>query len=165
VAHWVGPAVAGLAVTWVVALIAAPALPVSIAGLLYAGGSLICPQIPERSFHLDSFQLPVCARCFGLYAGAALGSVTAQVAPISARLTAPARMRATLLAALPTIVTIVLEWGIGVAVPNIARAVAAVPLAGVAALVVAGAWPTLHYGECASRRPIGHGPTQPPANT
>ena len=38
-----------------------------------AVGSVVCHQIPERSFFLDGRQLPVCARCTGLYAAGALG--------------------------------------------------------------------------------------------
>jgi uncharacterized membrane protein len=38
-------------------------------------GSLICHQLPERSFFVDGRQLPVCARCTGLYASAAAGMV------------------------------------------------------------------------------------------
>src|SRR5690606_17850729 len=45
------------------------------AALIYVAGSLICHQIPERSFHLGPAQLPVCARCFGLYVGVALGAL------------------------------------------------------------------------------------------
>src|SRR6185295_1848536 len=36
---------------------------------VYAVGSVICHQLPERSFHLWAAQLPVCARCTGIYAG------------------------------------------------------------------------------------------------
>ena len=43
------------------------------AAAMYVAGSLICHQRPERSFHLDGAQLPVCARCSGLYAGVSLG--------------------------------------------------------------------------------------------
>ena len=39
----------------------------------YAAGSIVCHQIPERSFHIAGVQLPVCARCTGLYAGALAG--------------------------------------------------------------------------------------------
>ncbi|MGE0461146.1 MAG: DUF2085 domain-containing protein [Vicinamibacterales bacterium] len=42
-------------------------------GLLYTVGSLICHQQPGRSFYLAGAQVPVCARCEGLYVGAALG--------------------------------------------------------------------------------------------
>ena len=39
---------------------------------VYAIGSRICHQLPARSFHLWSMQMPVCARCAGIYAGAAV---------------------------------------------------------------------------------------------
>ena len=40
---------------------------------IFAVGSLICHQRPERSFFLDGQQLPVCARCTGIYVSAAVG--------------------------------------------------------------------------------------------
>ena len=39
----------------------------------YAAGSVVCHQLPERSFFLDGRQLPVCARCSGLYLSGAVG--------------------------------------------------------------------------------------------
>ena len=42
---------------------------------LYASGSVICHQLPERSFFLDGRQLPVCARCTGLYLSGAAGAL------------------------------------------------------------------------------------------
>lgn len=44
------------------------------AGAVYLFGRVICHQRPERSFHWHGVQLPVCARCFGLYAGAVVGA-------------------------------------------------------------------------------------------
>jgi len=41
--------------------------------LVYAAGCVICHQLPERSFFLDGRQLPVCARCTGLYLSGAAG--------------------------------------------------------------------------------------------
>jgi uncharacterized membrane protein len=41
---------------------------------VYLAGSLVCHQRPDRSFHYNGAQLPVCARCAGLYAGACLGA-------------------------------------------------------------------------------------------
>lgn len=58
---------------WVALLLAAPWLPVPAAGALYLFGAHICHQIADRSFHLDGVQLPVCARCLGIYLGAAIG--------------------------------------------------------------------------------------------
>ena len=41
----------------------------------YAAGSVICHQLPDRSFFVDGRQLPVCARCTGLYLSGAAGFV------------------------------------------------------------------------------------------
>lgn len=43
----------------------------------YAIGSMVCHQLPERSYHLWTAQMPVCARCAGIYAGAAVAAVLA----------------------------------------------------------------------------------------
>ena len=43
--------------------------------IIFSAGSVICHQIPERSFLWAGQQLPVCARCTGLYVSAALGLV------------------------------------------------------------------------------------------
>jgi uncharacterized membrane protein len=39
----------------------------------YSAGAIVCHQLPERSFVVAGRQLPVCARCTGLYLGVALG--------------------------------------------------------------------------------------------
>jgi len=36
-------------------------------------GYAVCHRIPERSFHIGDYQLPLCARCSGMYLGAMLG--------------------------------------------------------------------------------------------
>ena len=43
------------------------------AAFVYSAGAIVCHQLPERSFVLAGRQLPVCARCTGLYLGVALG--------------------------------------------------------------------------------------------
>jgi uncharacterized membrane protein len=67
---------------WAVAILVAPRVvatgaehPVlsGLGGLSYVIGSLVCHQRPERSFHAAGVQYPVCARCTGIYLGAALG--------------------------------------------------------------------------------------------
>jgi len=40
---------------------------------IFAVGSVICHQKPDRSFFIDGHQLPVCARCTGLYLSGAAG--------------------------------------------------------------------------------------------
>jgi len=49
-----------------------------IAAFLYLFFSPICHQLPERSFFLFGHQLPVCARCIGIYLGAFSGSFFAR---------------------------------------------------------------------------------------
>ncbi len=97
-------ALAAAAVIWAALLAAAPVLPAVIAAPLYAIGSLICHQIPERSFHLAGAQLPVCARCIGIYAGVAV-SVAGWGA--GTRLDSRALVVA---GAMPVAVTVSLEW-------------------------------------------------------
>ena len=95
---------------------------------VYAVGHVICHQLPERSFHWGATQLPVCARCTGLYLGAAL----AALAPGSSRgliRTLLSRPRVVLLvAAIPTVLTLVYEWTTGAMPANWLRALAGVPL-------------------------------------
>ena len=38
-------------------------------------GSSLCHQIAERSYSLDSFQMPLCARCLGIHLGFLFGAV------------------------------------------------------------------------------------------
>lgn len=45
--------------------------------VVYAAGSLICHQRPERSFTACGRQWPVCGRCAGVYLGAAAGAALA----------------------------------------------------------------------------------------
>ena len=139
-------ALAGLAVlgfAWIAALFVAPitvassnrmlALP---SALVYVAGSHICHQRAERSFHIDGRQMPVCARCTGLYVSAAAAIPFALVAAT----TIPSRRSRTILvlAALPTLVTWALEyWGLA-PFSNVARAVAALPLGFAAAWLVIG---------------------------
>lgn len=42
---------------------------------IYRAFSLVCHQIPERSFFIAGHPFAVCARCFGLYAGFTLATV------------------------------------------------------------------------------------------
>jgi uncharacterized membrane protein len=151
VSRRLGVAVTLAACGWVGLLLFAPRLPPAVAAVIYAVGSLICHQRPERSFHLDHAQLPVCARCAGIYAGAAIGAIAATGwwRP-GARSVVPAPRLPLIAAAIPTAITLIVEWG-GLADPgNSWRAVSGVVLgAGVAAVVL-----TLNYDECASRRPI-----------
>ena len=119
---------------------------------MYAAGSFICHQLPERSFHFQGAQLPVCARCLGLYCGGAFGSVMGASAVVRRRisggrplLTRTLQWRWTFAAAIPTLATLLLEWGFGWPISNTARAVAALPFGVAVAFVVVSAVATVHY--------------------
>jgi hypothetical protein len=121
-----------LAVAWVGLILIAPLSlahgAIVLPSIVYEIGGLICHQRPERSFHLAGVQLPVCARCFGLYASAAAGAVAAVLT--SAGHGALDRRLAVILAvaALPTAASVAVEWA-GLAYPvGAARAMFAVPL-------------------------------------
>lgn len=131
------PVALGLAsVVWLVAIFAAPyvarrAAPGSAAAVLAVGtylvGSVICHQQARRSFHLDGVQLPVCARCTGIYLAAPFGACFAWL--FRRRRSELAQWRGPLiLAALPTAVTVVLEWVSGTMIPGPIRFAAGVPI-------------------------------------
>ena len=144
------PLVALLAVVWLVWLLTAPFLSPPLSSAAYLIGSLVCHQLPDRSFHLGGIQLPVCARCLGIYAGSAVGAVIGAVlwsgrratpaTPISRRM-----VRWTLaIVAAPTIVSVLFEIADVWRTTNVERAVAGLPLGLGAALVVVSALATLH---------------------
>ena len=130
-AHRAALALTIAALLWVGVLVAAPvavsrpalALPATLA---YDVSSRICHQRPERSFRLAGVQMPVCARCFGLYASTAFGAVIAWGA--AQRLRAPAARVILALAAVPTVLTWGLEFAGVAAFSNVSRALAALPL-------------------------------------
>jgi uncharacterized membrane protein len=136
-----------IAVSWSTALVAAPRpLVPTVSALTYTAGSLICHQRPERSFHHQGAQYPVCARCLGLYIGAVGGVLlwtgvsglgrTARAG--TAALTHPALVRRILIiAALPTAATVVVSWLGWWDAGNVVRAAVAVPLGATIAAVIA----------------------------
>jgi uncharacterized membrane protein len=114
------------AVAWLGALAAAVAWrPSPVSTIVYGLASTICHQRPERSFALDGQQLPVCGRCLGLYLSGALGALAAWPGPRRA----PRRSRELILsAAVPTALTIPIEWSGLSDLSNAIRAAAALPL-------------------------------------
>ena len=155
--------VALIALAWLALVVAAPVLPAGISATLYAVTSLICHQRPERSFHLDAFQLPVCARCLGIYGGAALGAVAVIWADREGRAARHAVPWALTAAAFsPTVLTVALEWAGVWPTSNLARAMAGAPAGAVVAFVVTRALATVHYDRCAPPRPTVPNPPLPP---
>lgn len=149
-----------LAATWLAGRAHASAMGSAVIIGVYAIGSAICHQLPERSFHLWRAQMPVCARCTGIYFGAVIGATAAALSrradalrrkratpraqgfsPAMAAVFRPAWVRAALLMAVaPTLATVVFEWTTGIMPPHAIRAAAGLLIGVVVAwLVVAAA--------------------------
>jgi hypothetical protein len=117
---------------------------------VYGVGSLVCHQLTERSFHVWGAQMPVCARCTGIYFGAVFGAIASTIHAARRGRPWSALGRSTLrpfdarlalaLAAAPTAVTLLYEWSTGDMPSHAIRAAAGVPIGLVVAwLVVAAA--------------------------
>ena len=127
----------------------------AVAYLVYRVGSLVCHQRPERSFQLLGVALPVCARCTGIYLGAALASIGVSYRDAVRRRSEGARPSARsgrkalaptpppdaartvlLWAMLPTAATLVFEWSTGRMPAHWIRAVSGAPLGAAVAWIV-----------------------------
>lgn len=118
--------------------------------LVYAMGHVLCHQRPERSFTAGGYAWPVCARCAGIYVGAAIGVMLAQ----SWRRVPEARVvrRWLAAAALPTLFTLLYEWTTGRMPAHAVRAVAG----GLVGLVTAGLM--VAFVRASWQTPRGSGP-------
>lgn len=109
-------------------------------------GRFICHQRPERSFHLWAVPLPVCARCLGIYAGAAIvggacvlsafGRTCVGTSRLASRDTPNVARLVLAAGALPTLATLVYEWSSGRVPTNALRALAGAPIGAAAAFIV-----------------------------
>lgn len=143
-----GRAIVAASVTWAVLLVLATYLAgrnafggggYLISAMTYGIGSLICHQRPERSFSVWSAQFPVCARCAGIYGGAALAAVTTMARQVRPRpaLTAAQARGVLAMASLPTAATLLYEWTTNVTPGHWTRAIAGLILgAGIAWILV-----------------------------
>jgi uncharacterized membrane protein len=118
--------------SWTAAIFFAPlahgAMPVA-ADAVNAVASLVCHQRDDRSFHLKGERLAVCGRCTGLYVAGAIGALAGWFGVARA----PARTRRLIvLAAVPTVITLAVEWSGGANPGNVLRAASALPLGAVA---------------------------------
>lgn len=110
---------------------AAPAFVTAI----YVAASRVCHQREERSFHTGDVKWPVCGRCSGLYLGGAAGALIAAVT-LRRRRATPRLLSWLAIAAVPTALTVILEWTGMAGVGNLARALAAIPLGALIAVVI-----------------------------
>ena len=112
--------------------------------LIYLAGSVVCHQLPERSFFwMNGAQLPVCARCTGLYLGGLLAVLgwTAHKVRVRCRewpLDSRAALRLVVMASLPTLISVAVSAAGVWDGTNVLRAVLALP-AGIAGGVVVAA--------------------------
>ncbi len=85
----------------------------------------VCHQKPERSLHAFGGQIPVCARCFGLYLGGWVGLFIATLLAWRGR--RPAVSRLVLLLAVPTALDALLVLTIGGGLANVPRLLISLP--------------------------------------
>jgi uncharacterized membrane protein len=112
----------------------------ALSAVVYEAGSLVCHQLPNRSFHAWGAQMPVCARCTGLYVGAAAAALVVTHLDRAAQRQVWDRARELLLmAATPTALTLAYEWLRGVTPGNWIRAAAGFPLGAIVMLIVVAA--------------------------
>ena len=146
---WLVRGFLGATLAWVLMLVLVPFLLAHETGgrevraasaATYLLGSLICHQRPDRSFRPWGVQMPVCARCAGLYLGAAVGTLLAGVRRPAGRGTARTALRAirmmVLAAAVPTGATWLGEAVGWLVFSGGVRAAAAVPLGAAVTWVV-----------------------------
>jgi uncharacterized membrane protein len=144
------PAFIAASVAWTALLPIAPLVAIHAHGssfaavftaAMYGIGHIVCHQIPARSFQLAATPLPVCARCTGIYLGAAMTAIVAAAAGranSAAAGLAPRTARLALIAGvLPTAVTLAFEWTTGITPSNTIRFVAGLPIGIVVAWLVA----------------------------
>jgi len=104
---------------------------------IYVMASRVCHQRPERSFHTRAVSWPVCGRCSGLYLSAPIGALAAFMVRRRGP-GVPTRRLGPLLgiAAVPTILTVALEWSDLTPMTSFWRALAALPLGAMAAWII-----------------------------
>lgn len=100
---------------------------------VYLAGTFLCHQRADRSFHPWGARMPVCARCFGLYASASAGAAIGLLGLIALREDRARRdvgtlRRLVILAALPTAIVWLVEWIGWAQPPAVVRAALAAPL-------------------------------------
>jgi uncharacterized membrane protein len=96
---------------------------------VYQSASLVCHQRPERSFRIAGVQMPVCARCLGLYAAGSAGALVAWAGRRRRVTLSSARARALLgAAAAPIALTLALEWTGAIETSNTVRLLTGLPL-------------------------------------
>ena len=114
-----------------------------LSAAVYEVGSLLCHQLSERSFHFRGAQWPVCARCVGLYLGAAAAAfVAAGMRRFNQRRLWERARIFLVIGAAPTAVTLIYEWFSGYMPSHWIRAAAGFPLGAIVMLIILAAAPS-----------------------
>jgi uncharacterized membrane protein len=107
--------------------------PSIFATIVYGVGRFICHQRPERSFFWADAPWPVCARCAGIYTGAAIAALMVFCGQRVRRyaLSPAAARRSMVVASMPALASLIYEWTTGSAPSNFVRAATGVVIGGV----------------------------------
>ncbi len=105
------------------------------AGATYTAGSLVCHQQEQRSFVIAGRQMPVCARCTGLYVSAFIGGIVAFGGVRRHRVGTRARWVLAALA-IPTVASWSTDYAGLTHTANVTRALLALPLGAAAGWIV-----------------------------
>lgn len=104
---------------------------------VYVAASRVCHQRPDRSFHTDGHQWPVCARCAGLYLAAPVG---AWLLPgLMGHVRRSTLLKGLAIAAAPTAATWAFEAAGGADPGGMTRALTAAPLGAAVAFAIVSA--------------------------
>ena len=109
---------------------------------IFAIGGVICHQRPDRSFFIEGHQLPVCARCTGLYLSGAIALVGWWAMKLARRWRPAAidprlAVRLLMIAAVPTAISWISGAIGGWDGSNLTRALLAIPLGASAGAIAA----------------------------
>jgi len=104
--------------------------------LVYGVGRVVCHQRPERSFHWGAAPWPVCARCAGVYAGAAIVALLLLAWRLPSMPTVGRARWWLALGASPAVASLAYEWVVGVMPSHVTRMVTGVPLGVALAMLV-----------------------------
>lgn len=107
----------------------------------YTAGSVVCHQLPERSFYWGQWQFPVCSRCTGLYLSGLIG-LAAWIAVrkwrgLPLRIDPRVAIAILVAASLPTLLSVTTAAAGMWDASNMGRALLAIPLGATAGALVA----------------------------
>ena len=108
-----------------------------LAWAAYSLGHVVCHQLTERSFALLATPLPVCARCTGIYTGAAAAALLVPAFDEPRRRAIFSAVSLVMIAAaIPTAATLIYEWTLHDTPGTWVRAASGLPLGAAIAWII-----------------------------